>query len=230
MKKNVFVLGIGRFGLATATTLIEKNVNVTVVDSNEKKINESNIKEKTPNVLVLDTSNYDQLSSTSILSADHVVVAISDIESSIMTCVNLKEIGITNITAKARNELHKKVLTSLGIKDIVFPERVIGVQVAKQILSYHNDINYIYNGEHVTMISLKLNNENLVGKNLDDFKNNDAYNIFAIKQNKPNEPIIMNPNNYILQKLDRIYLTIKNDELKNIKKYFGEIVEKKNIK
>lgn len=226
MKKNVFVLGVGRFGLSAAQTLLEKNVNVTIIDNDEKQINESNIKEKSPNILILDTSNYEQLASTSIMSADHVIVAISDIEASIMTCVNLKELGVTNITAKARSDLHKKVLTSLGIQDIVFPEKVIGVQVARQILSYHNDINYIYNGDSITMISLKLNNDELIDKPLDDFKNDDVFNIFAIKQNKPNEPIIMNPKNYKLQKLDRIYLTIKNTELKNIKKYFGDIVKR----
>lgn len=228
MKKNVFVLGVGRFGLAAAQKLIEKNVSVTVIDNDEKRINESNIREKSPNILILDTSNYEQLASTSIANADHVIVAISDVESSIMTCVNLKDLGITNITAKVRNDLHKKVLTSLGIKDIVFPEQVIGTQVARQILSYHNDINYIYNGDSLTLVCIRLNNDNLIDRPLREFKNDQAFNIFAIKHNKPMEPIIMNPSDdYKLQKLDRIFVTIRNEELKNIKKYFGEIVNKK---
>lgn len=227
MKKNVFVLGVGRFGLSAAQTLLEKNINVTIIDNDEKKINESNIREKSPNILILDTANYEQLASTSIINADHVIVAISDIEASIMTCVNLKELGITNITAKARSELHKKVLNSLGIQDIVFPEKVIGIQVAKQILSYHEDINFVFNGESLTVVSIKMNNDNLVGKSLNELKNDDAFYIFAIKQNKPNEPIIMNPVDYKLQKLDRIYLIIKNTELKNLKKFFGDVVNKK---
>lgn len=225
MKKNVFILGIGRFGLAAALKLSEENVNVTIVDSDERRIKEANITDKVNDSLVLDTSNYEQLASTSILSADHVIVAISDIESSIMTCVNLKELGIKNIIAKARSDSHSKVLMSLGIKDVIFPEQVIGIQIAKKILSYHNDIDYLYNGEKITMLSIKLNNDNLIGRNINEFENKDAYNIFAIRTNQPLEPLIMNLENYKLQKLDKIFIIIANDKLKYIKKYFKDFVE-----
>ncbi len=225
MKKNIFILGAGRFGLAAAQALIEKNVIVTVVDINQTNLQNANLAEKGINTLVLDCSNYEQLASSAITSADHVIVGISDIESSIMTCVNLKDLGIKNITAKSKSDLHTKVLTSLGIKDIVFPEQVIGSQVAKQILSYHTDINYFFSGNELSIISIKVNNSELVGKPISDFENKEAYHIFAIKTNKPYDPLIMDLTDYKLQKLDKIFIIIPNDRLKYIKKYFSAFVK-----
>ena len=225
MKKNIFILGAGRFGIAAATTLAEKNVNVTLVDKDQTTLTDSNISDKGVTSLVLDSSNYDQLASSAITSADHVIVAISDIEASIMTCVNLKDLGIKNITAKSGNELHTKVLTSLGIKEVVFPEQIIGSQVAKQILSSHSDINYLFSGNELSIICIRLHNNEVIGRKLSDFENKDAYNFLAIKTNNPSEPLIMNTDGYVLQKLDRIFITIANDKLKNIKKYFGDILK-----
>ncbi len=225
MKKNIFILGAGRFGIAAATTLAEKNVNVTLVDKDQATLTDSNISDKGVTSLVLDSSNYDQLSSSAITSADHVIVAISDIEASIMTCVNLKDLGIKNITAKSGNELHTKVLTSLGIKEVVFPEQIIGSQIAKQILSSHSDINYMFSGDEMSIIGIRLNNNEFIGRKLSEFENQDAYTFLAIKTNKPSEPLIMNPKDYSLQKLDRIYVIVPNDKLKNVKKYFSEFVK-----
>ena len=222
MKKNVFVLGAGRFGINAAITLSEKNVNITIIDKDQKILEKLNTNNKISNSLILDSSNIEELNSTAIKSADHVIVAMSNVESSIMTCVNLKDLGIKNITAKVSSELHKRILVSLGINDVVFPELIVGKQIAQKILSSNLDVDIIYNGQLITILSVKMINPNFINRNAQDLNDNQNYNIFAINPNKPNTPIIMDIKDYKIEKLDNLYITIPNTQIKHIKKNFGE--------
>lgn len=55
-----------------------------------------------------------------------------------------KEIGVPYVLAKAKNELHAKVLKKIGADSIIFPEKEIGQSVARNLVS----------GEFVDWISL----------------------------------------------------------------------------
>ena len=76
---------------------------------------------------------------------DGVVVAVADdMEASIMATLVSKEIGVPYVLAKAKNELHAKVLKKIGADSIIFPEKEIGQSVARNLVS----------GEFVDWISL----------------------------------------------------------------------------
>ncbi len=55
-----------------------------------------------------------------------------------------KEIGVPYVLAKAKNDLHAKVLKKIGADSIIFPEKEIGQSVARNLVS----------GEFVDWISL----------------------------------------------------------------------------
>lgn len=46
-----------------------------------------------------------------------------------------KEIGVPYVLAKAKNELHAKVLKKIGADSIIFPEQEIGQSVARNLVS-----------------------------------------------------------------------------------------------
>ncbi len=63
---------------------------------------------------------------------------MGDIEASVMIALNLKELGIKTIIAKAINKKHGKVLTKVGATEIVYPEEHMGKRIAE--LTMNTDI------------------------------------------------------------------------------------------
>ncbi len=62
--------------------------------------------------VVGDTTDENVLKSLGIRNFDHVIVAIGDdIKASILTTLILIELGVKNITVKAQDDYHEKVLT-----------------------------------------------------------------------------------------------------------------------
>ncbi len=65
-----------------------------------------------------------------------MIVAIGDnIQASILTTLILKELGVDNITVKAQNDYHEKVLVKIGADHVVHPERDMGKRIANNMVS-----------------------------------------------------------------------------------------------
>lgn len=65
-----------------------------------------------------------------------VVVAIgNDIQTSILVSLLCKDMGVPFLVARARNELHAKVLSKIGVDKVIFPERDMGVRMAHSLVS-----------------------------------------------------------------------------------------------
>ena len=58
-------------------------------------------------------------------------------EALLLTCVLLKELGVKRIIARANEEIHKKILKSIGIReeDIITPEEEVAKRLSKLLLS-----------------------------------------------------------------------------------------------
>ena len=54
---------------------------------------------------------------------------------SIMAALECKEIGVPNVIAKAKNNRHATVLKKIGVDTIIFPEKEMGVRLAKNLMS-----------------------------------------------------------------------------------------------
>ncbi|MGL4950284.1 MAG: potassium channel family protein [Mycoplasma sp.] len=219
MKKNVFIIGLGRYGQSLAVNLHNNGQNVTIADINEDKVKEVSTSFNFMGALILNSTNYDALESTSITSADYVVVALSNIEDSIMTCVNLKDLGIKNITAKVRNKTHKRVLKSLGIRDLIFPEDHAAEQTANQIMN--DDVVIITKGRENTILKLTVTSDKLINKTVKSVQS-EFFKIFALIHNASTSETKYLIDDEIIKKLDRLFIICPNDKLKVIKKLFIE--------
>lgn len=217
MKKNVFIIGLGRYGQSLAIELHNSGQNVTIVDINEKVVRELSNSYNFTGALIINSTNIDALESTAIKLSDYVVVAMSTIEDSILTCVNLRDLGIKNITAKAQNKTHKRVLKSLGIKDIIFPEEHAAMQTANQILN--EEINILTKGRENTVLRLTVTCEKLINKVVKNIEN-DFFKIFAMKHNEPDAKTKFIIENETIRKLDHLYIICQNDKIKAVTKLF----------
>ena len=117
-----------------AETLSQKGKEVLAIDINEDRVRA--VSELVSQAVELDSTDEKALRAAGIENVDAAVVAIGrGLEASIMVTLNLKEIGVKEIVAKAVSEMHGKVLRKVGATRVVFPERDMGVRIAHSLLS-----------------------------------------------------------------------------------------------
>lgn len=129
--KQYLVLGLGRFGRGVAKTLYEAGKDVLGVELDEDLVQDSINTNVISNVIIGDATDKKLLEDIGAASYDVAFVCIGDIEPSIMVTLNLKELGVKKIVAKASTKNHGKVLTKVGATKIVYPEEYMGKRVAE---------------------------------------------------------------------------------------------------
>lgn len=126
---SVVVIGLGRFGRALALELMANDTEVLGIDADEQIVQEMST--KLTHVVRADSTSEDAMRQVAVQDFDRAVVAIgTDIESSLLTASLLKNLGISNIWAKAISEAHGRILDQLGIAHVVYPEHDMGRRVA----------------------------------------------------------------------------------------------------
>ena len=136
--KQYLVIGLGRFGTSVAKTLYEAGENILGIDVSEELVQDRINNNILKNAIIGDASDEKILKDIGAENFDVAFVCIGDIEASVMIALNLKELGIKSIIAKAINKKHGKVLTKIGATEIVYPEEHMGKRIAE--LTMNTDI------------------------------------------------------------------------------------------
>jgi trk system potassium uptake protein TrkA len=183
------VIGLGRFGYHVARTLAQGGAEVIACDVDEEKVRE--VSEYVSLAYVLDATDAKALKESGIANVDTAVVSIGEnIEASILIVVQLKELGVKEIVAKAVNPLHGKVLEKLGVDRVVYPEKEMAIRVAHSLL-VGEFIEEIPIGEKHSLFELKAF-DFMLGKTLRelDVRRRFGVSVLAIKRG---ENLIVNP-------------------------------------
>ncbi len=126
---SVAVIGLGRFGRALALELMDADTEVLGIDSDDHIVQEMST--QLTHAVRADSTSEEALRQLGIQEFDRAVVAIgTHIEASLLTASLLKNMGITNIWAKAISEAHGRILDQLGVSHVVYPETEMGRRVA----------------------------------------------------------------------------------------------------
>ncbi len=132
--KEFVVIGAGSFGSAVAQTLAQKGKQVMVLDKDEQVV--QRMSEIVTQAIQVDVTDDMALEGLELGEMDVAVVAIgSNLEASILVTMQLKEMGVKTVVAKAVSQADKKILSRIGADRIVFPERDMGVRVANSLVS-----------------------------------------------------------------------------------------------
>jgi trk system potassium uptake protein len=178
MAKQYAVIGMGRFGSSVATTLYNEGVEVLAIDKSEQHIEDH--KEHVTHAVIGDSTDEQTLKAVGIRNFDTVIVAIGDdIQASILTVLILKEMGVSNVVAKALNKHHAQVLFKVGADKVIFPERDMGERVAHQLMASPNVLNFIELSDDYSIEEIKLP-MSMAGKNLIEINLRAKYNITVI--------------------------------------------------
>lgn len=181
-RKEFVVIGLGRFGGSICRELTNLGMSVLAIDKKEEVVNDYS--EIVTEAVVADTTDESVLKNLGIRNFDHVIVAIGDdIQSSILTTLILKEIGVKKVTAKALNEHHEKVLKKIGADQIVHPERDMGRKLAHNLVS-SNVLDYLELSDKHSLVEIAVN-QSFAGKTIIELDVRARYglNIVAIRRN-----------------------------------------------
>ena len=132
--KQFMVLGMGLFGSSLAKSLNDLGHEVLAVDSDADLVEA--IAPYVTQAVQIDATDEAALQELGVRNFDAVIVSIGkNLRDSILVCVIIKELGVPYLIAKATDEIHAKVLRKIGVDRVVFPERDMGVRVAKSLIT-----------------------------------------------------------------------------------------------
>lgn len=130
--KQFAVIGIGSYGWYLACHLYEKGHEVLAIDRDAGLIQK--IKAHVSRALVADTTDPEALAGLGLAEMDRVVVCIGSLLSnSILTVLNLQELGVTSLMAKSISEAHARILHKIGVGEVFFPEKDLAISMAEKL-------------------------------------------------------------------------------------------------
>lgn len=218
-KKQYAVIGMGRFGSSVAQALFKMGFEVLAIDTTDHRIQE--VVNFVTHAVAADSTDEEAMRALGIRNFDVVVVAIGqDIQSSILTTLILKDLGVKYIIVKAQNELHGKVLDKIGADKVIFPERDMGLRVAHHLIS-PNIIDFIELSDDYSIIEMSAAKD-MVGKNLKQLDIRAKYrcNVMAIKTG-PTMNISPHAEDLIHDN-DVLVIVGKNSDLNALEQSFSE--------
>lgn len=134
-KKNEIyaVVGVGRFGLAVAQTLLSLGKDVIAIDINPQRLKP--LEDTSADVFVVDEISLESFEQAGLGDCRCVIIGVGkDIEASILAALNAKELGAERVICKVINPDHAKILRKIGV-EVIFPELDTGRRLAMRLSS-----------------------------------------------------------------------------------------------
>lgn len=126
---SVIVIGLGRFGSAVAKSLVSMGHEVLAMDADEDVV--QSLSNELPHVVQADATELSALQQLSVNDFSHAVVSIgANLEASVLTVLNLAQLGMKDIWAKANSPQHGRIAERVGAHHVVHPEADMGERVA----------------------------------------------------------------------------------------------------
>ncbi len=215
MKKQFAVIGLGRFGGNLVIELSKLGVEVLAIDRDEEVIEKfGTIATHAVQANAMEEAVLRQLG---LRNFDHVIVSFGEnIEASILTTLQLKELGVKEVWVKASNTYHQKVLDKIGADKVIHPERDMAKRIAHHVTS-EKIIDYIELSKEHSIIEI-VATKKVAGNTLIDLDIRARYgcNIIAIQRNE--EILVSPPADEIVQDKDMLIVIGHKRDLNRFEK------------
>ncbi|MFZ7101992.1 MAG: potassium channel family protein [Peptococcaceae bacterium] len=214
MRKQFAVIGLGRFGASVARTLSSLGHDVLGIDISQCKV-QSMINEIT-HAVQADAGEEETLKALGIRNFDVVVIAIgNDLESNTLITAMLKEMGVKCVVAKARSNLHGKVLAGIGADKIIYPEKDMGMRLAHNLVT-SNVMDYIGLSPDYGVVEI-IAPVKFIHKSLGELNLRAKYGISVMAIKKNGITIIVAPGaDAVIEKNDVLIIVSRNDILEKL--------------
>ncbi len=176
-RKKIAVIGLGDFGRSLVRTLYNEGHEVTAIDHDMGTIEEITV--DCTNAVCLDPRDERALRSQGLEEMDAVLLASAEsFESLIVTADNLKKIGVKEIIARYRTDLHIRIFNMLGIQNLFNPEDQAARNIAERFS--HSGIQKSTYVTDEYLIDEIIVPEILIGVSLKDSRLREDYNLTLI--------------------------------------------------
>ncbi|MFN9916568.1 MAG: potassium channel family protein, partial [Pirellulaceae bacterium] len=130
--KRFVVIGLGSFGAAVARKLKSNGIRVTGIDGDAETV--ESLQDHLFEAVIGDATDRGALETLALPTANGVVISLGeDITRSLLATLHAKELGAKHIVVKGVTPEHGKLLKSLGVDRVVFPETEIAQQLADRL-------------------------------------------------------------------------------------------------
>ena len=228
---KVIIVGIGKLGYKLAESMVNEEIDVTVIDSNQKVLDSVN---EHLDVLTVMANGIEIsiLRELNIETYDLLVAATDSDETNTLICSLAKQLGCHKTIARIRNPEYMKQLDfikdKMGIDHIINPDLATAQSMEKYLLKNYS----FYSGDFVKgkVQMIDFNIESMVeflGKKLMELENFDNLLITAISRNGI---IIIPDGSTVLEEKDIIHVIGKKEDIRNLNNRFTRDISKRQIK
>jgi trk system potassium uptake protein TrkA len=210
-KKYICVIGLGQFGMELAREL-SKSCEVLAMDVNEDLVYA--VADDVQRALSVDARDYASLKQVITHDFDEVIVSLGEsLEASILCTLHLKKIGIKMIRAKVISEDHAAILHSLGVQEVIFPERETAWRLAAQIMN-PNLLDYVPLEAGYRVMDVAPPNS-FYGRTLMELQLRQRYGVFviAVKELVPQRFIFLPDPSFVVKPSDILVMIGREEEL-----------------
>ena len=214
--KQFAVIGIGSFGWYLACYLYEKGHEVLAIDVDETLVQK--IRNKVTRAVVADTTDIEAIAGLGLDEMDQVMVCIGSILSnSILTVLNLQEMGVSPLKAKSISEPHARILHKLGVGEVFFPEKDLALSMAER-LHTPDMLDYLPFIEGYGIVQLAVP-ASFVGKPLKELNliNRYGVQVVAIKEFVPERMHMIPTADFILKESDMMVLLGPDESVEKLR-------------
>lgn len=215
VNKQFVILGLGVFGSTIAKTLASFDHEVLAIDKDPECVDR--VADFVTKAVIGDITDKDFLSELGVNEFDVGIVAIGDhLEESILGVMNLKELGVNYIVAKAKNKRFMQVLEKVGADRVVRPEKEMGLKIARNLLRT-NITDLIQLDDTYSVVEMKPAKE-WVGKSIMELDLRKKYNINILgKRNRETQKLefFIDPK-YVLQADDHFLLVADTEKIERL--------------
>ena len=222
-KKYICVIGLGQFGMELAREL-SKTCEVLAMDVNEDLVYA--IADDVQRALSVDARDYASLKQVVTADFDEVIVSLGEsLEASILCTLHLKKIGIKMIRAKVISEDHAAILHSLGVQEVIFPERETAWRLAAEIMN-PNLLDYIPLEAGYRVMDVAPPNS-FYGHTLMDLGLRKQYGVFviAVKELVPQRFIFLPDPNFVVKPSDILVMIGREEELVRLQEKTAKLLK-----
>lgn len=216
-KQNFAVIGVGKFGSTMSLTLEQLGHPVLALDNDESVLDK--VKDYVTSAKVIDSSDRGALLESGIKNCNIVIVAIgSNANASFLTVLNLKEMGIEKIVAKAHTLEQGRILEKIGATKIIYPERESAVRLANQLTS-SDVLEQIEISPDYLVNELEVSKE-FVGKTLEQIGLRKKNRVMVVAVKRAGETIMIPVYEETVKKGDILVLVAHKDDMKKFREEF----------
>jgi trk system potassium uptake protein TrkA len=132
------VIGLGRFGQKLAIALAMSGAEVIAIDKNRDQV--ELIRDQVSHAVRLDSTDEEALKAQGVDKVDVAIVSIGQgtglgFESAVLTVVNLRQMGVAQIYARAESLTAGQVFSKVGATEVIYPEIESAQRLADKLVA-----------------------------------------------------------------------------------------------